>query len=95
MLTVVIVCNVLKTACLVTTACSRNFDPLATIGDAVASFLEHPANATIDAGPLSTMDVRNSNEVVSGEESSRPFKLVTRRWARAVSVKRWLLCMFL
>jgi hypothetical protein len=107
LLLVVVASNALKLACLLITAFSRNFDPLATIGDAVSSFLDHPEPKTEDVGPLSIMDVRPIMDVRAcmaarrgkksglGDASSRPFKRQARRWAEAVSVTRWGFCLLL
>jgi hypothetical protein len=50
----VIISNLIKLLSMVAAVCTRSFQPLATIGDAVASFLEAPDAHTIDLGAMSS-----------------------------------------
>ncbi|GAB7353596.1 hypothetical protein MBLNU459_g4017t1 [Dothideomycetes sp. NU459] len=54
----VIASNLAKILCLVCTLFAFHFHPLATVGDAIASFLERPDPTTARHGPLSALDVR-------------------------------------
>lgn len=58
LLSIVIICNVFKVCCMVSTLFIRNFTPLATIGDAIASFMRYPDRMTEGKAPLSAVDVR-------------------------------------
>lgn len=97
LLLVVIGCNLLKIGCLTFTAFGHDFQPLATIGDAVASFLDIPEEHTKNAGPLSIMDVtKDIRESRNGRALPLlQFRPQPRRWARAVSITRWWLCITL
>jgi hypothetical protein len=53
MFIIVIVCNVVKLACLAISITAWKFRPLAVIGDAIASFMERPDPTTDGLGPLS------------------------------------------
>jgi hypothetical protein len=57
---IVIICNVVKVACFLTAIKVRTFQPLITLGDALASFLRRPEPRTVDLGPLSAADVREA-----------------------------------
>lgn len=62
LLSVVIVCNVVKACCLIfTLLINIRFDPLATVGDAISSFISHPDGTTRGKGPLSALDVRRGH----------------------------------
>ena len=93
LLAIVIACNVLKTICLAVTAFSRKFEPLATVGDAVASFLGRSDDWTLNVGPVSFTDVREIQKSPNGTTTLEQFRRVTRRWGHGASSKRWLLCM--
>lgn len=98
LLMVVIGCNMLKVGCLLITLWIGNFRPLVTIGDAVASYLNDPELATRDVGPLSIMQVKGTSFGCCQRRAKRSaayFSVQSRRWARAVSWKRWSLCMLL
>ena len=85
LLGVVIACNLVKLACITATSFHKDFCPLATLGDAVVSFLEHEDLVTADHGARSMHLYRGSGDpslwVVKG-----------RRWWRAVGISRWSLC---
>lgn len=99
LLTVVIIFNAIKVGCLLTTALSRNFNPLGTVGDAISSFLEHPDDKTASLGPISMAVVKTEawrkKFIAGGPGTSCSIKRKPRRWARAVSIRRWLLCITL
>ena len=56
---VVVACNVLKILCMTIATATIKFEPLATVGDAIASFLDHPENSTANLGALSFHDAQN------------------------------------
>ena len=58
LLLVVMACNVLKLGCMTYVLCQSSFDPLATIGDAISSFLRSPDMTTKDKGLLDGFDIR-------------------------------------
>lgn len=62
----VIICNVLKIACLATTLFLSDFNPLVTVGDAIASFLARPDSNTQGLGPVSCVDVREGKWMRKG-----------------------------
>ena len=57
LLWIVVVCNTLKTLSLLTVALSASFEPLATVGDAISSYLRRPDPSTEGLGPLSAEDI--------------------------------------
>lgn len=140
LLSVVIVCNVVKACCLLfTLLINIRFNPLATVGDAISSFISHPDATTRGKGPLSALDVRRGHwkekerptiktrkpwgtysrvpealqiPIMSSNRSTQDaFESLSRitqrprysqvwfgkssRWFRSVSIKRWVLCIFL
>ncbi|KAK5683807.1 hypothetical protein LTS10_003670 [Elasticomyces elasticus] len=84
LLIAVIVCNVLKIACMLATLCARGFRPLVNIGDAVASFLEVPdpktsKNGALEVGLVSSGVWRNFDRY-----TPMPWTQHRRRWFYAV-----------
>lgn len=57
---IVILCNLIKIGCFVAAICVRDFRPVVTLGDALATFLHRPDSNTDDLGPLSAVDVRDA-----------------------------------
>ena len=86
---VVIVCNLVKTICMSIIAWKQDPEPLVTLGDAIASFLDRP-------------DVKSKGNCVLGKTRFRESRfwgsLISRwdlkrlRWFRAASRRRWLVC---
>ena len=86
---VVIVCNMIKTVCMVMISWKQEPEPLVTLGDAIASFLDRP-------------DVTTENKCIAGrtrfEGTTYWGLLLSRwhpehlRWFRAASRKRWIVC---
>lgn len=86
---VVIVCNLIKTVCMGTIAWKQDLEPLVTLGDAVASFLDRP-------------DVTTEGNCLAGKgrfEKSKSWDLLSCRWDskrlllfRAASSRRWIFC---
>lgn len=54
----VVICNVIKVLCFITVFANWSFEPLATVGDAVSSFLSEPDPATKGLNLLSEHDLR-------------------------------------
>ena len=86
---VVIICNLIKTICMSIIAWKQDSEPLVTLGDAIASFLDRP-------------DVTTEGNCIVGKnrfEQSRNWRLLLSRWDpkrlrwfRAASQRRWLVC---
>jgi hypothetical protein len=92
-LLVVVICNIVKIASLLTTVFSARFEPIITLGDAISSFVQRTDPFTIAAGALSRADVDSAAKRrtfgCDGWASS-PYQRKTYRWAFAVGVKRWM-----
>lgn len=86
---VVIICNMIKTVCMITIVGKQDPESLVTLGDAIASFLDRP-------------DVIIKQNCMAGRsrfEKSRYWGLLLSRWDpkrfrwfRAVSRRRWIVC---
>ena len=86
---VVIVCNMIKTVCMTIILWEQELEPLVTLGDAIASFLDRP-------------DVTTKRNCIAGRtrfEHSRYWGLLVSRWDlkgcrwfRAASRRRWIVC---
>ena len=86
---VVIVCNLIKTVCMSTIAWKQDAEPLVTLGDAVASFMDRP-------------DVTTKGNCIAGNtqfQKSRSWESLSRKWDsksllffRAASSRRWIVC---
>ena len=87
---VVIICNMIKTICMAIISWKQDPEPLVTLGDAIASFLDRP-------------DVTTDGHCIAGRtwfEDSRywGFLHLSRwdpknlRWFRAASRRRWIVC---
>ncbi|KAH0153040.1 hypothetical protein KCU67_g9632, partial [Aureobasidium melanogenum] len=57
----VLLCNLVKVACLVCALLVRNFHPMATVGDLISSYLDDPDPYTNGQGPIAARDVRGRN----------------------------------
>ncbi|KAK4900112.1 hypothetical protein LTR27_002875 [Elasticomyces elasticus] len=95
LLIAVIVCNVLKIACMLATLCARRFRPLVNIGDAVASFLERPdpktsKNGALEVGLVSSGVWRNFDRY-----APMPWTQHRRQWFYAVPRIQLYLTFFL
>ena len=85
----VIVCNLIKTVCMSTIAWKQDPEPLVTLGDAIASFMDRP-------------DVTTIGNCIAGKarfEKSTSWDSLSRRWEskslllfRAASSRRWIVC---
>ena len=86
---VVMVCNMIKTVCMAMISWKQDPEPLVTLGDAIASFLDQP-------------DVTTKNNCIAGRirfEDSRYWGLLLSRWDpkklrwfQAASRRRWIVC---
>ena len=86
---VVIVCNLMKTICMSTIVWKQDPEPLVTLGDAIASFMDRP-------------DVTTKGNCIAGKarfEKSKSWDSLSRRWDskslllfRAASSRRWIVC---
>ena len=85
----VIVCNLIKTICMSMIAWNRGPEPLVTLGDAIASFLDRP-DVTTEGGCIAAR-LRFEKSKSWNLLSSRwdPKRL---RWFRAASRRRWVVC---
>lgn len=94
LLWIVIACNALTAACLITTFLLRRFDPLATIGDAIASFMNDPEPLTAERGPIAAADIRGKDteswHSVFAQRTLMPWRNERRQWVAAVP---WRVCM--
>ena len=86
---VVIVCNVVKTVCMSVIVWNQDSEPLVTLGDAIASFLDRPDMTT--AGNCIVEKIRFEESRSWALHLSRWY---TRRlrWFRAASPRRWVVC---
>lgn len=90
---IVLACNFVKIVCLCWTFWKLDFEPLVTLGDAIASFLEHPDGSTIGCGPMSA-DIKWWNERMD-QSTGRVWKSRTRSGFGAASRPRWIICSIL
>ena len=85
----VIICNMIKTVCMTIILWKQDPEPLATLGDAIASFLDQP-------------DITTRRNCIAGRDQFKDTRywglLVSRwdlkgcRWFRAASLRRWITC---
>jgi hypothetical protein len=96
-LMIVAACNAVKIMAMFICAFCM-FTPLATIGDAVASFLEDPDPQSGAQGPLSLVDVREPDRSNLDTMSARVYHRKLLRWRSAANVggywSRWWLGLF-
>lgn len=83
--------NLAAFAAIAVVLCRTEFEPLATLGDAVRSFLRDPDTTTKQACLLSKTDVRRGQWGYSGAKCFVPG---ARLWLFTPSVPRWLLMTF-
>ena len=86
---VVIVCNLIKTVCMSTIAWKQDPEPLVTLGDAIASFMDRP-------------DITTKGNCIAGKarfEKSKSWDSLSRRWDskslllfQTASSRRWIVC---
>lgn len=94
-MSVVIACNALKAVAMVLALFLLPEDPLATIGDAAASFLTDPDPNTEGHCLLSRSDMKSKDLRLS--ERRHPLKWCSRHrfWWSAASPRRWVVCIVL
>ncbi|KAH6869549.1 hypothetical protein B0T10DRAFT_523593 [Thelonectria olida] len=90
---IVLVSNALKAAILLYTALRPPDEPLFVLGDAIESYLTSPDAFSSDSCLVSTDDLRNG--IKKDWTGPREWFRVKRRWATAVTKRRWLLSMLL
>ena len=86
----VIICNMIKTVCMAIVSWKQDPEPLVTLGDAIASFLDRP-DVTTDRHCIAGRTwFENSRQWGSFHPSRwHPKDL---RWFRAASRRRWIVC---
>ena len=91
----VIVCNIVKAAAFAYLVFLQ-FDPLITIGQAVASFLDHPDPTTEGLGAYTARDVRGKWLSTSADgtyftelNQDHIYKPERRRWFSGAAPSRW------
>ena len=93
-LSVVIVCNLVKALSMLLLFLEYNFDPLVTLGDAIQSFIERPDPNTSDMCYAGREDI---NVLCKSGQSWNSSQLGLRkvrkyRWWNAVGRTRWITC---
>lgn len=94
---VVIICNMVKTVCMAIISWKQDPEPLVTLGDAIASFLDRP-DVTTDghciAGRTWFEDGRTwfEDSRYWGFSHLSRWGLKKLRWFRAASRRRWIVC---
>ena len=89
---VVIMCNLIKTICMSIIAWKQDPEPLVTLGDAIASFLDRPDESTKGNCIVEKTRFEDSR---SWDLPLSRWDLERSRWFRAASKRRWLVCNFL
>ncbi|KIW35231.1 uncharacterized protein PV07_01937 [Cladophialophora immunda] len=81
------------------TAFKRSDPPLLTMGDAVASFLENPDSVSKGMSLLSASKIKKLGRALLHDQASQRTTLypgkARQRWSKAVSVRRWAICLLL
>ena len=96
-LVVVIVCNSIKVICLLLALLTK-FQPLVTVGDAIASFMARPDDSTYGHCNLSALNVRdgdwkpNRYGAFKAPAIPKAWKSYQYRWRSGASAQRWVLC---
>lgn len=94
---VVIVCNLCKMIIMGYVAWKRPSEPLVTVGDAIASFLDQPDPTTIGMclagrdhfGKMSSPKPASDPGLSNWGEGTMRYNLRASSWGRAVSMRRW------
>ena len=86
---IVMICNLIKTICMGWIAWKQDPEPLVTLGDAIASFLDRPDIMTKGCCMKGKSRFEGSRSWVSlpSKWESKPM-----RWFRTASERRWLVC---
>lgn len=85
---IVIICNLIKTACMVWVVLEGGPRPLVTVGDAVASFLNEPDFVTKNICLANKRFFRKKD----WQKKLLTWQFKRHRWFRAASMTRWLVC---
>jgi hypothetical protein len=89
LLVVVIICTFIKAVCLAMVLLAKHFHPLATVGDAVASFIVQPDITSVGLGLVSLSNVvefpAKGRSMVQNVKSQRLWEPKTHRWAYAIT----------
>ena len=88
-ITIVIVCNIMKLACMMMLLLRQQAKPLVTLGDAVESFLATPDPTTEDMCLADKREFSAKKPWSARRDSYEPKQL---RWFASASWKRWLTC---
>ena len=88
-ITIVLVCNITKLACMVVLLLRQQAKPLVTLGDAVESFLETPDPSTEN---MCLADKRKFSAKKPWSATCDPYEPKKLRWFASASWKRWLTC---
>ena len=94
---IVIVCNSVKIICLLLALLTK-FQPLVTVGDAIASFMARPDDSTYGHCNLSARNVRdgdwkpNRYGPFKAPAIPKAWKSYQYRWYSGASGQRWILC---
>lgn len=86
-LMVVIACNAIKVVAMLLCAL-RKFEPLATSGDAVTSFLTHADLQSASRGPLSAEEVQAAPQAICKTAGARKYLAKRFRWRNAADKGR-------
>ena len=90
MMFVVVICNAVKVVCMLWIAKKRDdLEPLTTIGDAVASFLDEPDKATLNHCLAHSKTFRTPRSWNATTTRYKPTKKAPR-WLTAVAPGRWI-----
>lgn len=92
----VIICNAVKAVCMVLAVFESKDNPLVTVGDAVASFLNNEDTTTVGMCIVTMKEIKKGAwkhaEAIQGEWYPRMWKPYRAFWFTAVSRSRWVLC---
>ena len=92
LLITVIVCNIIKCACLISLLRLRNFEPLLMVGDGIASFMDRPEPETAECGPMSADYVKRTLQArYVPVHVLQPPRLKARRFFAGASRTIWFL----
>ncbi len=89
---IVILCNLLKTVCMGIIAWKRDWQPLVTLGDAIASFLDRP-DLTTEGNCL--VGKKRFETSKNWDPTPSSWNLQRLTWYQTASKRRWLLCSML
>ena len=89
---VVLICNLIKTVCMGTMAWKQNAEPLVTLGDAIASFLDRPDTTTRGNCIIGKTQFKDNK---FWDWSPCKWNPTNLRWFRAASSRRWVVCIVL